>query len=123
MRLLRSKLAAIEQQIENERNKIAGEAREDRTALSAIAAQYESRVTEQEFARNQYKSALTAVEAARLQFESKKIYLVPVNKPLRPDESLYPRRLEFSLAFVAANFAVYLFLSLIGAAIMDHFGF
>lgn len=123
MRMLTAKAEALDRRIEDEKKKIAGTEQESKMTLSSIAAQYESCVTEQEFARNQYKMAMTAVESARLQFESKKVYLVPIDKPMKPDESLYPKRLEFALAFIAANFAAYLFLSLIGAAIMDHLGF
>ncbi|MCL2000550.1 MAG: hypothetical protein FWG74_03870 [Planctomycetes bacterium] len=120
MRILQARLGALEERLEAERARIAGSERESKEALAALAADYEGRVTEQEFARQQYTSALTVVETARLKAETQAIYLVPVANPGLPDESLYPRRLLFFLAFAAMNFGAYIFLSIVGSAIAEH---
>ena len=120
MKILRARLQALEAQVEQEKARIAGDAVNNNFAVSVLANDYESRVMEQEFARQQYTTAMASVESARIQKDTQALYLVPVVTPTVPDESLYPERLKFIAAFMAINFSVYLLLTVFGAAVKDH---
>lgn len=118
---LRARLAAVETQLASEKLRLAGEARPD--SLTSFAGEYESLLTESEFARQQLVSAMTSLEASRVKAEAKSRYIVAFQIPALPDESLYPRPWLFS-AYVLVGALVLVGLgSLIIAAVREHAGF
>ena len=66
---------------------------------------------------------MASLETARVQAESKSLYVESFQKPMVPDESLYPRPIVFSLVFMLAAAALLGLVSLIVAAIREHAGF
>ena len=123
IRELQTRVDVLEKQLAREKERIASSDEQNRDTLGALAAEFENLSTEQRFANSQYNMALAAIESTRLQAETQTVYLVPVSDPQLPDEPLYPRRLIFFLGFTAINFAVYIFISLVGSALKDYAGY
>ncbi len=118
---LKSKLAAIEQQLSREKARLVGTQEGD--AISALVSGYETLVIESEFSKKQLTTAMTALETARASLLSKTRYIVPIEKPTLPDESRYPLAWVFTLVTFLGLFLLYGLIRLIIASIREHAGF
>lgn len=119
---LRNRLSVLEKQLATEKLRLAGALEKD-APLSALISEFQSLMLEEEFARKQLTSAMASLEAARVQAEGKTLYVESFEKPVLPDESLYPRPVLFSLIFLVAALLILGLVSLIIAAIREHAGF
>ncbi len=117
---LKARIAALEGQISAERNRLTGA---DQRELNDVMADYERLMVEREFAEKRYVSALTSLEAARVRAEGKSRYLVAFSPPTLPQESIWPRRLPFTLLALAGASLLFGIVSLVIAAIREHAGF
>ncbi len=120
--MLKQRLSAIEKQLVEEKNRVAGNQAENAN-LNAIVAEYEDLTLEAEFAQRQLVSAMNALEQSRIQQLAQTRYLVAYQKPTLPDESLYPRPYLFSLYIYISTILLVGLLSLIIAAVREHAGF
>lgn len=120
--MLRNRLEVLQKQLQTEKARLASQMQGDRP-LSALVSEFQSLTLEEEFAQKQLTSAMTSLEAARVQAESKTLYIESFQKPIVPDESLYPRPVIFSLVFMLAAAVLLGLVSLIVAAIREHAGF
>lgn len=120
--MLRNRLAVLQKQLRNEKARLASQTQAD-MPLSALVSEFQNLTLEEEFARKQLTSAMTSLEMARVQAESKSLYVESFQKPVAPDESLYPRPVVFSLVFMLAAAMLLGLASLIIAAIREHAGF
>ena len=89
IRPLRSRINALQAQIDHERGVLAGS---DRSLAPRIAG-YERLLLLRSFAEQRYVSALTLLETARLDAERQSAYLERVVNPRAPDQPRYPFRL------------------------------
>jgi len=113
---LTSQIAALEQQIENERTKMVGS---DKSVAPRIA-DYESLVLMREFANKALVAALDALEAARADARRQQLYLEVVVPPQMPDEAEMPYALKnIAIVFLSLSL-VYLLGWLMLTAIKDH---
>ncbi|MBM7047479.1 MULTISPECIES: capsule biosynthesis protein [Rhizobium] len=113
---LTSQIAALEQQIENERAKMVGS---DNSVAPRIA-DYESLVLIREFANKALLAALDAREAARADARRQQLYLEVVVPPHLPDEAEMPFALKnIFVVFLSLSLA-YLLGWLMFTAIRDH---
>lgn len=113
---LTSQIAALEQQIENERAKMVGS---DNSVAPRIA-DYESLVLMREFANKALVAALDALEAARADARRQQLYLEVVVPPQMPDEAEMPYALEnITVVFLSLSLA-YLLGWLMFTAFRDH---
>jgi capsular polysaccharide transport system permease protein len=113
---LTSQIAALEQQIENERAKMVGS---DNSVAPRIA-DYESLVLMREFANKALVAALDALEAARADARRQQLYLEVVVPPQMPDEAEMPYALKnIAIVFLSLSLA-YLLGWLMFTAIKDH---
>ncbi|SCB26038.1 capsule biosynthesis protein [Rhizobium hainanense] len=113
---LTSQIAALEQQIENERAKMVGS---DKSVAPRIA-DYESLVLMREFANKALVAALDALEAARADARRQQLYLEVVVPPQMPDEAEMPYALKnIAIVFLSLSLA-YLLGWLMLTAIKDH---
>ncbi|WP_349959769.1 capsule biosynthesis protein [Rhizobium sp. ZPR3] len=113
---LTSQIAALEQQIENERTKMVGS---DKSVAPRIA-DYESLVLMREFANKALVAALDALEAARADARRQQLYLEVVVPPQMPDEAEMPYALKnIVIVFLSLSLA-YLLGWLMLTAIKDH---
>lgn len=99
---LQRKAKALTQQIQSEKNAIAGDT-ETRTALSGIFADYEPLLVERTFAEKAYTSALASLEAARIEAARKHRYLATFVAPIHPDEAIEPQRLKSVVTVLIAS--------------------
>lgn len=120
--MLRNRLEVLQKQLQAEKARLASQMQGDRP-LSALVSEFQSLALEEEFAQKQLTSAMASLEAARVQAESKSLYVESFQKPILPDESLYPRPVLFSLVFMLAAAVLLGLVSLIVAAIREHAGF
>ena len=120
--MLRNRLEVLQKQLQAEKSRLASQMQGDRP-LSALVSEFQSLTLEEEFARKQLTSAMASLETARVQAESKTLYVESFQKPIVPDESLYPRPVIFSLVFMLAAAVLLGLVSLIIAAIREHTGF
>ena len=120
--MLRNRLEVLQKQLQAEKARLASQMQGDRP-LSALVSEFQSLTLEEEFAQKQLTSAMASLETARIQAESKTLYVESFQKPIVPDESLYPRPIIFSLIFMLAAAVLLGLVSLIVAAIREHAGF
>ena len=120
--MLRNRLEVLQKQLQAEKARLASQMQGDRP-LSALVSEFQSLTLEEQFAQKQLTSAMASLEAARVQAESKTLYVESFQKPIVPDESLYPRPVIFSLVFMLAATVLLGLVSLIVAAIREHAGF
>jgi len=113
---LTSQVAALEQQIENERAKMVGS---DKSVAPRIA-DYESLVLMREFSNKALVAALDALEAARADARRQQLYLEVVVPPQMPDEAEMPYALKnVTVVFLSLSLC-YLLGWLMVTAIRDH---
>lgn len=122
LRQLRQRLAAVEKQLLEEKQRVAGQA-QPQSNLSSIVADYEDLMLEADFAQKQLVSAMTSLEQARIQQSSQSRYVVAYQKPTLPDEALYPKPFIFSLYVLMGTLLILGIVSLIWASIREHAGF
>ena len=120
--MLQNRLEVLQKQLQNEKARLASQMQGDKP-LSALVSEFQSLTLEEEFAQRQLTSAMASLETARVQAESKSLYVESFQKPIIPDESLYPRPVVFSLIFMLAAAVLLGLVSLIIAAIREHAGF
>lgn len=120
--MLQNRLAVLQKQLQSEKARLASQMQGDKP-LSALVSEFQSLTLEEEFAQKQLTSAMASLETARVQAESKSLYVESFQKPMVPDESLYPRPIVFSLVFMLAAAVLLGLVSLIVAAIREHAGF
>lgn len=97
---LRTRRAALEEQIAAERHKLAG----DSKAIAPRIAEYERLMLEREFAEKALMSAMAALEIARVDSLRQQVYLERVAAPARTDHPAYPWKVVWCLVILAAGY-------------------
>ena len=114
----RQQIAALEEQIEQERDRLVGVEGED--GLNELMLDYRDAEIGLEVAMQVYKTAIGTLESTRLEAARKVKYLVSVSGPGTPDEAEHPKVAYWVLTvFVFLNL-IYFVLGLIVATIQDH---
>lgn len=119
---LKSNLQAVEQQLAEEKERVASR-KEEGEKLSSVMSEYEQLAVESEFAQKQYVSALSSLEIARMQASSKSQYVVAYQQPTLPDEPLFPRPFYHSFLIFIISWMLFFIVSFVIAAIREHAGF
>ena len=121
IKTLKAKIQALTNQIAETRDRIGNE-RNDRKILSSALSQFEQLNLKHEFAKKKLESAINSLEVARQEALTKTRYLVMIDSPSMPDESLWPQPIK--AAFI--TFLLTLFgagtVSLLVSAIREHLG-
>ena len=116
---MRKKIAAVEEQIEQERAKQVRAGGEDSALNDLVLAFKENELTAQ-VALDVYQGSLKSLEAAKLEASRKVKFLVRISPPTLPEESTRPRRLyNVATAFVLFNLLFWIG-GLLLASIRDH---
>lgn len=97
---LRTRRAALEQQIATERDRLAGDAK----SIAPRISEYERLMLEREFAHSALVSAMASLELARVEGLRQQVYLELVATPGRPDYPAYPWRFFWCGIAVAASY-------------------
>jgi capsular polysaccharide transport system permease protein len=117
---LRSRVNAMEQQVLNERRRLAADNGGSAVDYTRIIDSYEPLALEKALAEQRYASALTSLEAARAEAQRKQRYLIAFVNPRLPDEAVEPKRLLSILTVFIAALLLYAIGGLVWAAIKDH---
>ncbi|MGR8933302.1 MAG: hypothetical protein ACU837_02800 [Gammaproteobacteria bacterium] len=113
---------ALRAQIRKERARWAKTTPDDKKNVSQLVYDYEQLLTEQGFAETAHESALGSLEQARVDASKKHKYLMVIARPYLPEESLKPKRIKAILTLIIGCFMMWGIVSLIIAAVKDHFG-
>ncbi|WP_420427105.1 hypothetical protein [Algiphilus sp.] len=114
----RRRVAALERQVAEERQKLVGAGAEE--GLNDLLLAYQDAEVNLMVATEVYKTAMATLESTRLEASRKVKYLVSIAPPSLPDDASHPRTLYWTLTvFVFANLAFFV-LSLIIATVRDH---
>lgn len=114
---LKQRSAAIEEQITNERKKIA-----ESDGLARKLAVYERLLLENEFSKSALALSVSALEQARNEARRQQLYLIRVVLPVRADESTKPESLRMIATILALNLVGALIAWLFWAGIREHSG-
>ncbi|AEV39803.1 lipopolysaccharide biosynthesis protein (plasmid) [Pseudovibrio sp. FO-BEG1] len=130
IRQLRKQEEVLIQQILSKRDEISGNSPtqiQDTTAgsdrlssLSALLANYEELVVEQEFAQQAYTAALAGLERSRAEADRQQRYLAVFNPPSKPQDAIYPRRIINSFILFLGLLAIWALGTVITYSIRDH---
>ncbi|KZK76081.1 hypothetical protein PsAD13_05519 [Pseudovibrio sp. Ad13] len=130
IRQLRKQEEVLIKQILNKRDEISGKNLKrlqqathgtDRlSSLSALLANYEELVVEQEFAQQAYTAALAGLERSRAEADRQQRYLAVFHPPAKPQDAIYPRRLVNSLILFLGLLAIWALAIVIAYSIRDH---
>lgn len=119
VKTLQNRVAALTQQVESERARLASEGGSD---LARLIDGYAPLLLDQELAQHRYSSALASLEVARADAQRKQRYLIPFVKPALPDEAIEPDRVMNTLIVFFAASLIYGIGALMVASIYDHMG-
>ncbi|MGD9616047.1 MAG: capsule biosynthesis protein [Alphaproteobacteria bacterium] len=114
--LFRTRIAALERLIVEERAKVTGDSNSVATAL----AEYERLDVQRELAEKHLASAFASLEAARLQAQRQQLYLETIAQPNLADYPLYPKRIVSFATIVAACLVAYGITWLLVAGVREH---
>ena len=101
--LLRTRIAALDALVRDERAKIIGIT----DSVAAAMSGYERLALRQLFAQKQLESEFTSLEAARLDLQSQQLYLETIAQPNLADYPLYPWRIVSFAVAVAGGLLIY----------------
>lgn len=113
---LRSRIAAIQQEIDAQTQRVVGRD----TAISSKLGSYENLMLEQEFAAQMLTMANASLEQARTEAEKQQFYLERVVEPNEPDLGLYPQRLKSVLVIFGAALCLYFIGWMLIVGILEH---
>lgn len=112
----RLKIAALERQISVQSGKVVGTPQ----AIASKLGEYESLLSEQEFAEQMLTAANAALEQARTDALKQKFYLERVVEPNLPDEPLLPNRIIKILTVAGLALCLYLIGWMLVVGIIEH---
>ena len=119
VKTLQNRVAALTQQVERERGRLASEGGSD---LTRLIDGYAPLLLDQKLAEHRYSSALASLEVARADAQRKQRYLIPFVKPALPDEAIEPERFMNTLIVFFAASLIYGIGALMMASVYDHMG-
>ena len=117
VKVLQEKVRALEEQVQDERQRITSKGGRDYTQL---IDQYQPLILEQELAKQRYASALTSLVAARAEAQHKQRYLLSFVQPQVLDEAELPDRFKSTVIIFLGLCLIYGIGGLVWAAIKDH---
>lgn len=115
---LERRQVAIQAQIDSRRAGV-GTSDENVTTADSLSL-FEGLQIEQTFAQQRYASALASLEQARIDADRLQRYLAVFDKPLTPQEAIYPHRVRNTLLIALAAFVLWSIGTLIVYAVRDH---
>jgi capsular polysaccharide transport system permease protein len=113
---LRSRIAAIGQQIAAQNNRAVGGSND----IASTLGRYQQLELEQEFSTQALTAASASLEQARTESQKQQFYLERVVEPNRPDLPLLPNRLKAILVIFAASLCLYFIGWMLVVGILEH---
>lgn len=119
VRGLETRVAALSNQVAQERNRLANGHDGD---LTSLIDRYQPLLLEQELAMQRYSSALISLEVSRAEAQRQQSYLIAFVSPQVPDEATEPRRGWLIATVFGSSFLIYAIGALVWSSIKDHAG-
>lgn len=119
VRILKSKVESVEQQIAELKNRLTSTGGGERT-LAASLTKFEELELQRQFAEKLYTLAQADLERARIRADRQAIYLTVFVPPSLPEESRYPRRLAFPILIFVGLSLCWAIVVMTLASIEDH---
>lgn len=116
---LRTRLDAINDQIERLKSKLTSSNKND-TPLSQSIVQFEELELKRIFAEKVYSMSQDALERARAKAERQNVYIDVFVPPTLPEEARYPERVSLSLIIPIALLIIWGIFSLLVSTVEDH---
>ena len=113
----RQRIAALEEQLEQERDRLVGTSSK---GLNDLMLTFQDAQVEARLAAEVYKTALATLESTRLDAVRKVKYLISIDTPNLPDSAEMPRVLYWTVTIFAFLNLIYFVGGLIVATIQDH---
>jgi capsular polysaccharide transport system permease protein len=113
---LRSRIAAIGQQIAAQNGRAVGGSND----IASTLGRYQQLELEQEFSTQALTAASASLEQARTESQKQQFYLERVVEPNRPDLPLLPNRLKAILIIFAASVCLYFIGWMLVVGILEH---
>lgn len=113
----RQRVKALEEQIQQERNRLVGI---DGEGLNDIWLSYQDAEVNMKLATEVYKNALASLETTRMDAARKVKFMVRVAGPTLPEEAEYPRVVYSVLTAFVLLCLLYFVAGLFWAAVLDH---
>ena len=114
--LLRTRIAALEKLVVDERAKITG----DNNSVASALTEYERLDVQRQLAEKQLGSAFASLEAARLEAQRQQLYLETIAQPNLADYPLFPRRVVSFATIVGCCLLTYGIAWLLVAGVREH---
>ena len=114
--VLQRRAAALEQQISQERGRVAG----DKGGLAARIAVYERLVLEREFSNRMLGAAESELVRARAEAARQLLYLERIVEPNLPDDATLPKRLRKVITFLVINVLLLCLTWLVYSGVKEH---
>lgn len=119
VRQLRTRADNLRKQVADIRAQLAGSDGQAAN-VAGMLARYEEVSVQQKLAQTLYAMAESGMERARIAAEAQSIYLSVFVKPNLPEDTLYPKRVQFTFLITIALLVGWSIAALIGASIQDH---
>lgn len=117
MMRVNSEIDALNQQIEQERNRVA---RQAGNALNAVSSEYQTLQLQAQFAQESYSGALSALQNTRIEAARKLKQVSILQSPTLPQYPELPERLYNVVVFAVISLFVTLIINMLILIIKDH---
>lgn len=114
--VIRTQIGAIQQQINDQLNKVAG----GRRSLARGAVEYQRLTLENDFADKQLTASLASLEQAWQEAHRKQVYIERIVDPNLPDWPVEPKRLRGILSTLVLGLIAYGILKMLLAGVREH---
>jgi capsular polysaccharide transport system permease protein len=114
--LIRTRIAALEKLIVEERAKVTG----DNNSVVMALSEYERLDVQRLLAEKQLASVYASLEAARLEAQRQQLYLETISRPNFADYPLYPKRIVSFATVLAVCLVAYGITWLLVAGVREH---
>jgi capsule polysaccharide export protein KpsE/RkpR len=113
------RIAAIEERIASERDKLGQKSSEGVEALASVIGEFETLLADREFAEEAYTAAAASYDTALAEARRKSRYLAAPIPPTRAESSQYPSRLLIGVGLFGSLLLFWLICVLTVYAVMD----
>lgn len=118
VRTLRTRADNLRKQVAELRAQLAGQGQSSNVA--GALARYEEVMVQQKLAQTLYTMAENGLERARIAAEAQSVYLTVFEKPGLPEDTVYPKRTQFSFLLITMFLIIWSIGALAWASIEDH---
>jgi capsular polysaccharide transport system permease protein len=119
VRVLKSRLEAVERQITEQKSKLTRTDGAGQTVAASLV-KFEELELQRQFAEKLYTLAQADLDRARLRADRQSVYLTVFVPPSLPEESRYPRRIAFPILIFLGLAVVWSIVTMIIASVEDH---